>query len=110
MPVRPMVTDDGWSFVSSGAAGPASGHELVTVTSVLDSHAHVVTDVELSSEHASRTGRYQALCGHLIAPAPMVEPDGTRCARCAELGGTDRAPERPPRRARPRGLGRRLLA
>lgn len=110
VPVRPMVTVAGWSFVSRGAPGPTPGAELVTLTSVLDCRAHMVTDIEFSSEHALRMGRYQALCGHLIAPAPMVDPDGTRCTRCAELGGVGPAVERPSRRGRPRGLGRRLLA
>lgn len=105
-----MVPGPGWPSVSGGASGPTPGPELVTLTSVLDSRAHMVTDVEFSSERALRMGRYEALCGHLIAPAPMVEPDGTRCTRCAELGGVAGTAERPSRRARPRGLGRRLLA
>ena len=82
----------------------ATEYELVSLTSVIDSRAHVVTDVELSSPHAMRMGRYEALCGHLIAPAPLIEPDGARCRRCDEL---DRAlrPARPQAR-RSRGLGR----
>ena len=63
----------------------ATEYELVSLTSVIDSRAHMVTDVELSSPHAMRTGRYEALCGHLIAPAPLIEPDGARCRRCDEL-------------------------
>ncbi|RZT83973.1 hypothetical protein EV383_0806 [Pseudonocardia sediminis] len=95
--------------MNGGATGPASGQDLVTLTSVRDNRAHIVTEVELCSSHAARMGRYEALCGHLISPAPMVEPDGARCARCAELGGIGRAPERSSRRGRTRGLGRRLL-
>ncbi|MDN5920276.1 MAG: hypothetical protein L0I76_35130 [Pseudonocardia sp.] len=95
--------------MSGGATDPVTGYDLVTLTSVIDNRAHIVTDVELSSSHAVRMGRYEALCGHLIAPAPMVEPDGKRCPRCAELGGVSSQTERPSRRGRSRGLGRRLL-
>lgn len=90
--------------MSTGYGQEAAEYELVSLTSVIDSRAHMVTDVELSSPHAMRMGRYEALCGHLIAPAPLIEPDGTRCQRCDEL---DRAlrPARP-RARRSRGLGR----
>ncbi|MBW0104945.1 hypothetical protein [Pseudonocardia sp. KRD291] len=91
--------------MSSGATDRTPGYDLITLTSVRDNRAHIVTDVELSSAPALRMGRYEALCGHLIAPAPMVEPDGTRCPRCDELG---RPPERRTQRGRPRGRGRRL--
>lgn len=60
---------------------------LVTLTSVLDGLAHLVTEAELTAPGAIGAGRYGALCGHSVAPTPMVEPDGARCARCAELRG-----------------------
>lgn len=87
----------------SAGFGRKAEVELVSLTSVIDNRAHVVTDVELSSPHAMRMGRYEALCGHLIAPAPLIEPDGTRCQRCDEL---DRAQRPQPQGRRNRGLGR----
>lgn len=108
VPVRPMVSVARGSIVSSDAADRAHGYDVMTLTSVIDNRAHMVTDVELSSPHAVRMGRYEALCGHLIAPAPMVVPDGARCQRCAELGGTGRPVAQASRR--PRGFGRRPLA
>ena len=93
------------AVVRNGAADRSEECDLVTLTSVIDNRAHVVTDIELSSPRAMQAGRYEALCGHLISPAPMVEPDGTRCRRCAEL---DRA-TRDPARVR-RSRLRRLLA
>ncbi|WP_125911504.1 MULTISPECIES: hypothetical protein [Pseudonocardia] len=60
---------------------------LVTLTSVLDGFAHLVTESELTAPAAIGAGRYGALCGLLVAPTPMVVPDGARCARCAELRG-----------------------
>ena len=94
--------------MSSAAFDPTPEYDLVSLTSVIDKRAHVVTDIELSSPNAARIGRYEALCGHLIAPAPMVEPDGITCDRCTEL----RRAQRPPRRSdrRSRGFARRLLA
>lgn len=110
MPVRrPMARLAGRSVMSGGATDPTAGCDLVTLTSVIDSRAHIVTDVELSSPPALQMGRYEALCGHLIAPAPMVEPDGTRCPRCEELGRVGRPAERAAHRGRSRGRGRRLL-
>ncbi|MDQ4116445.1 MAG: hypothetical protein M3235_05715 [Actinomycetota bacterium] len=76
----------------------AVGFELVSLTSVIDNRAHMVSDVELTSPHAMRMGRYEALCGHLIAPAPLIEPDGARCPRCDELN-----PARRPAQPRMRG-------
>ena len=44
---------------------------LVTVTCALDSRAHAVPDSELTSD-ALDQGRFSALCGHVIAAAPLV--------------------------------------
>lgn len=90
--------------MSAGSGQETSECELVSLTSVIDSRAHMVTDVELSSPHAMQTGRYEALCGHLIAPAPLIEPDGARCRRCDELDRARRpAVEPAARRTRVRG-------
>lgn len=81
--------------------------DVLTLTSVIDSRAHKVIDSELCASHATRTGRYEALCGHLVAPAPLVEADGAPCARCVQLDPTPAAVA-PRHRRRRRGL-RRLL-
>lgn len=105
MPIRAWVSRPEDRVVSAGHGQEATEFELVSLTSVIDSRAHMVTDVELSSPHAMRMGRYEALCGHLIAPAPLIEPDGARCRRCDEL---DRAlrPTAQPQARRSRGIGR----
>lgn len=82
--------------------------DVLTVTSVIDNRAHKVIDSELCAPHAVRAGRYEALCGHLVAPVPLVEADGVPCARCVQLDPTvRRTPERPERRGR---RLRRMLA
>lgn len=57
----------------------------VTVTCVSDGRAHRVPDVEIAADVARRDGFYQALCGHLVAAASMVEPDGRPCPLCTEM-------------------------
>ncbi len=61
------------------------GRPTISVTCVADGRAHRVSDVEIATEAARRDGYYQALCGHLVAAASMVEPDGLPCALCAEM-------------------------
>ncbi len=70
--------------------------QTVTVTCTLDSRAHAVHDSQLST--ALESGRYNALCGHVVAAAPMTEPDGQPCLLCEELR------DRPVDRRRHRGL------
>lgn len=55
----------------------------VPITCISDGRAHDVPDVEFVA--AQRTGYYQAVCGHRVAAAPMVAPDGKPCLLCAEL-------------------------
>lgn len=93
--------------VSAGPDRAADEPEVLTLTSVIDRRAHKVTDTELCAPHAVRTGRYEALCGHLVSPAPLVAADGTPCRRCAELDPTPTAAT--PRR-RGGWLGRLLPA
>lgn len=66
----------------------------VIVTCALDSRAHAVPDTELTPDPLGE-GRFAALCGHVIAAAPLAAPDGAPCAECAEIN-------RPPRRTRRR--------
>lgn len=85
--------------------GPGGRSEVstVSVTCVLDALAHQVPDTELAAGAAVATGRYRAVCGQVIVPAPMVEPDGQPCDQCAAA-----LRSRHPRRRRSRPL-RRLL-
>jgi hypothetical protein len=46
-----------------------------------DGRTHTVSDVELCSGSAT-TGRYPALCGHIVTAAPMVAPNGAPCPDC----------------------------
>ena len=95
--------------VTAEQSTDADGHDVFTLTSVIDNRAHKVIDSELCAQQSAQTGRFAALCGHLVTPAPLVEADGAPCSRCAELAP---APE-PPRQRRPRRRGwglRRLLA
>ncbi|MDT7552349.1 MAG: hypothetical protein QOH17_667 [Pseudonocardiales bacterium] len=70
--------------------------QTVTVTCTLDSRAHAVHDSQLAT--ALESGRYNALCGHLVTAAPLTEPDGLPCLLCEELR------YRPVDRRRHRGL------
>lgn len=57
--------------------------QTVTVTCSVDSRAHAVHDTQLAT--ATESGRYNALCGHVVAAVPMTEPDGAPCLLCEEL-------------------------
>ncbi len=57
--------------------------QTVIVTCMTDSRAHAVLDAQLAT--AVESGRYNALCGHVVAAAPMTEPDGEPCLLCEEL-------------------------
>ncbi|WP_214364418.1 hypothetical protein [Pseudonocardia sp. H11422] len=57
----------------------------ISVTCVLDDLAHEIPDSELAAGAAVSTGRYRAVCGHIVAAAPMVVPDGQSCDACAAM-------------------------
>ncbi|MHA6620788.1 hypothetical protein [Pseudonocardia sp. DLS-67] len=59
--------------------------DTITVTCAVDSRAHEVPDAELAAAARRSDGHYQALCGHMVAAAPMVEPDGHPCLLCAAI-------------------------
>lgn len=61
------------------------GRPTVTVTCIADGRAHRVPDIELAADMSQRDGYYQALCGHRVAAASMVEPDGRPCPLCTEM-------------------------
>ena len=51
----------------------------VSITCLSDGRAHAVPDEQI----AAAQGRYQALCGHWVTAASLVEPDGAPCPACA---------------------------
>ncbi|MEJ3654608.1 hypothetical protein WEH80_16700 [Actinomycetes bacterium KLBMP 9759] len=51
------------------------------MTCLSDGRAHDVPDVEFTRG----SGHYQAICGHTVYAAPMVEPDGKPCQLCTEM-------------------------
>lgn len=73
------------------------------VTCRLDGQAHDVTDESVATGH--HTGEYQALCGYVVLPTPMVAPAGRRCARCTAMSGAAQPTTDPVRRARHRPPG-----
>ena len=106
MPVDARTPRQAVDVVTAERSNDEATPDVLTVTSVIDGRAHKVIDSELCAPHAVRSGRYEALCGHLVAPAPLIDADGAPCARCVQLDPTPTAP--PARRRRRRGL-RRLL-
>ncbi|MCU1664412.1 MAG: hypothetical protein JWR58_4477 [Pseudonocardia sp.] len=72
------------SHRQSGSAG-APSTATVSVTCVSDGRAHAVPDSELAKGAAQPEGYYSAVCGHIVAAAPMAAPDGEPCALCAEM-------------------------
>jgi hypothetical protein len=44
-----------------------------------------VLDVELAAAASRPDGLVHAICGHVIAAAPMVAPDGPPCALCSAV-------------------------
>ncbi|MGH3614324.1 MAG: hypothetical protein ACRDRK_17390 [Pseudonocardia sp.] len=75
--------------------------ETISVTCRIGNLAHEVPDAELAEGVSYRGGYCKALCGHMIAAAPMVMPDGEPCQLCAAIQDSD-----PPQR---RGWLQRIL-
>jgi hypothetical protein len=84
------------------SGGDRRAVDTITVTCTIDTRAHEVPDAEIAASARRSDGHYQALCGHLVAAAPMVEPDGQPCQLCAAI--LERA-NGPYRSARQRLLG-----
>jgi len=86
----------------------------VSVTCAVDGYSHRVTDQAFGVGH--RHGCYRALCGHAVAAAAMVSPDGPPCRPCLQYAfGPDvnritaRSASRVTRHRKPGGL-RRLIS
>lgn len=53
------------------------------ITCSLDGQAHNVTDENVAT--GREAGGYEAVCGHLIVPAPMIAPIGASCPDCTAV-------------------------
>jgi hypothetical protein len=53
------------------------------ITCSLDGQAHNVTDESVAA--GREAGRYEALCGYVVVPAPMVAPAGRPCPDCTAV-------------------------
>ena len=84
-----------------------AGMRVVPVSCAEDGQEHMVTDKQMGVDRASRSGRYTALCGHLVRTAAMVCPPGRSCPRCAETAGAQMASGRSEKRRWRLGRGRR---
>jgi hypothetical protein len=71
--------------MSSGDQAGRRPVDTITVTCSIDSRAHEVPDAELAAAASRSDGHYTALCGHMVAAAPMVEPDGQPCLLCTAI-------------------------
>ena len=71
--------------MSGGDQAGRHAVDTITVTCCIDCRAHEVPDTELAASARRSVGHYQALCGHMVAAAPMVEPDGQPCLLCAAI-------------------------
>lgn len=70
----------GWTIVPEEAPATSSRIWTTWITDVdgPDHAEHAVADEELTG----RLGRYTAVCGSVVHPAPMAAPPGWRCMRC----------------------------
>ncbi|HEU0088807.1 MAG TPA: hypothetical protein VFQ77_14370 [Pseudonocardiaceae bacterium] len=76
------------SRTTAGETGAAAGRELVgpplmSLTCVADGLDHQVSDAAL--DEAGRSGRYRALCGQVVLPAPLVAAPGPVCRACVAV-------------------------
>ncbi|MHA6616626.1 hypothetical protein [Pseudonocardia sp. DLS-67] len=82
------VTDEpGYRSAESLSHGPAA---TVTVTCCRDDRSHRVLDVELAAACSQPRGLVRAICGHVIAPASLVAPDGPPCLLCTAIRDAQR--------------------
>ncbi|MET0190881.1 MAG: hypothetical protein ABW212_17905 [Pseudonocardia sediminis] len=68
------------------------------VTCARDGMNHVVAHVVLADSLAAGTGQCTAVCGHVVLPASLSSPPGSRCLLCAEASGVGVETRREPRR------------
>ncbi len=68
------------------------------VTCARDGRTHAVAHAVLSESLAAGTGHCTAVCGHMVLPASLSSPPGTRCVLCDQATGGPAEPRREPRR------------
>jgi hypothetical protein len=72
--------------VRNDAASRATVSELAVMTTPVtctqDGIAHEITDEVMAAAMADQTP-FEAVCGHIVLPAPLVAPNGRPCRRCA---------------------------
>lgn len=68
------------------------------VTCARDGMNHVVAHVVLADSLAAGTGQCTAVCGHVVLPASLSSPPGSRCLLCSETSGVGAETRREPRR------------
>ena len=54
------------------------------VTCARDGRTHAVPHAVLSQSMVAGTGHCTAVCGHMVLPASLSSPPGSRCALCDE--------------------------
>ncbi|MBW0106421.1 hypothetical protein [Pseudonocardia sp. KRD291] len=76
----------------------AESEQNALVTCARDGRNHVVAHVVLADSLAAGTGQCTAVCGHVVLPASLSSPPGSRCLLCTEASGVGTEPRREPRR------------
>lgn len=82
-----------WGVAHAGATGGTAGprREQVWMTCSADGHDHMVDERRIV--HGS--GRFPAVCGHVVLAASLAAPPGAACPGCLAVA---RSPARPARR------------
>ena len=70
------------------------------VTCARDGRSHVVAHRVLADSLSSGTGHCTAVCGHMVFPASLASPPGSRCLLCSEAAEVSAESRREPRRRR----------
>lgn len=68
------------------------------VTCARDGRTHAVAHAVLSESLAAGTGHCTAVCGHMVLPASLSSPPGSRCVLCEQASPSPAEPRREPRR------------
>lgn len=85
------ATDAHVRYRATSAMAGSDRVVLASVTCTGDGLDHRVRDAELGG--AGWPGRYQAVCGRLVLPAPLVAAPGPVCPECsASLAEVDQQP------------------
>lgn len=72
----------GQNHVASQATVSELAIKTTPVTCTQDGIAHQITDEVMAAAMADQAP-YEAVCGHIVTPAPLIAPNGRPCPRCA---------------------------